>query len=90
MTITAETSHAARIAIIPIAPAIVEQVYQFIASKGVHGATAQEIEAGLSIKGDTIRPRLVTLREDRRIETLGEVRRTRAGRAAVVWVRVGL
>lgn len=86
---TLETTRAAALAIEPIAPAILEQVFALIRSKGLDGCTADEIEAQTGIKGDTIRPRICTLREQGRIESLGEVRKTRSGRMAVVWVATG-
>ena len=35
-----------------------EQVYQYIASRGEFGATEREIEHGLTLPGNTVRPRL--------------------------------
>ena len=49
------------------------------------GATAQEIEVALQMAGNTVRPRLVGLRERGKIEDSGLRRETQSGRRAVVW-----
>lgn len=52
---------------------------------GCSGATAQEIEVATGLAGNTVRPRLVGLRERGLVEDSGERRVTTSGRRAVVW-----
>lgn len=52
---------------------------------GEHGATAQEIESALGMSGNSVRPRLVELREHGCAEFRGDTRKTTSGRAALVW-----
>lgn len=61
------------------------RVFAYVVSQAEHGATAQEIEFALSMEGNTVRPRLVELREHKAIEDSGITRKTKAGRSAVVW-----
>lgn len=82
------TSEAAGAAAAKRAPAIRSTIFAFIKSRGQAGATADEIEKHLNIPGNTVRPRLVELREDFRIERAPTTRPTRAGRQAVVWVAI--
>jgi len=49
------------------------------------GATADEIEQHTGLAGNTVRPRLVALRARGLVCDSGERRKTRSGRAAVVW-----
>ena len=51
---------------------------------GERGATAQEIESATGLAGNTVRPRLVELRESACATTSG-TRKTTSGRAAQVW-----
>lgn len=70
-----------------IKPAVLRlrgRVLTFIASRP-NGATAQEIEAGTGIAGNTVRPRLVELREGGSVRDSGRTRKTASGRSAVVW-----
>lgn len=62
------------------------QVYGFILDQRHMGATADEIEDNLEIAGNTVRPRIVELREMSLIRNSGNLRKTRSGRSAVVWV----
>jgi hypothetical protein len=48
------------------------------------GLTRQEIEQGLSMSGDTVRPRVAELLARNLIRPSGEIRRTVTGRAAEV------
>ena len=66
-------------------PKLRARVLAFVASQGAHGATAQEIEAGTGLPGNTVRPRLVELREHGAINDAGDTRKTLSGRKAVVW-----
>jgi hypothetical protein len=66
-------------------------VFNFIKERGASGATLQEIERGLSMPGNTVRPRR------KELEKIGAVvaakmpngethlRPTRSGRMAIVW-----
>lgn len=51
-----------------------------------NGLTAEELETVTGLSGNTIRPRLVELREENRIADSGTTRKTRANRDAVVWI----
>lgn len=53
--------------------------------EGSDGMTAQEIERATGLAGNTVRPRLVALREIGRVEDSGRRRVTASGRKAVVW-----
>ena len=53
-----------------------------------YGLTAQEIEDRTGIAGNTVRPRLVELRDAGLIVEGPRFRKTRSGRWAVVWVAV--
>lgn len=62
------------------------QIYAHILDQRHLGATADEIESRLEIAGNTVRPRLVELREMNLIKNSERMRKTRSGRSAVVWV----
>jgi hypothetical protein len=49
------------------------------------GATAEELEAMTCLRGNTVRPRLVGLRERGMVEDSGGRRATASGRLAVIW-----
>lgn len=49
------------------------------------GMTAQEIEDALSLTGNSVRPRLVELREGGSVRDSGRTRKSASGRACVVW-----
>lgn len=55
------------------------------ALSGCSGMTAHEMETATGLAGNTVRPRLVGLRERGLIEDTGERRVTPSGRKAVVW-----
>lgn len=78
------TSREAAHAIKPHALTLRNRVLLFV-SAAADGATAEEIERGLSLAGNTVRPRLVELRETACIRDSGRTRKTASGRAAVVW-----
>lgn len=63
-----------------------ERIRQFIVSRHVVGATADEIEQMLEIAGNTVRPRLVELRHLGLIKDSFQTRKTRSGRQATIWV----
>lgn len=60
-------------------------VLAYVVSRGAEGATAEEVERATGLAGNTVRPRLVELRESGCIEDSGVTRRTAAGRKAVAW-----
>ncbi len=62
-----------------------KRVHAFLIERGPLGATAQEIENGMRLSGDTVRPRLVELRKVWLVVTRGK-RPTRSGRKACVWM----
>lgn len=70
-----------------------EQVFACLLRRGRQGATAEELGQLLELPGDSIRPRLWELRGLNRkrpelpvrVQDSKTTRRTRAGRAAVVW-----
>lgn len=61
------------------------RVLALIASAGANGMTAQEIAERSGMSGDSVRPRLVELRESGAVVATGEVRLTDSGRAARAW-----
>lgn len=81
-----ETSREAAEAIIPKVGTLRHQVYTFIESQGTSGATDDEIQLGLGMNGNTVRPRRGELAQKRLIVLSGEKRKTKSGRNAVVWV----
>ncbi|HYE07690.1 MAG TPA: prepilin-type N-terminal cleavage/methylation domain-containing protein [Planctomycetota bacterium] len=94
MTTTADTSRAARAQNLPRAQAQREAILDFIRSKGNHGATCDEAEVALELPHQTCSARFFDLKEQPPkglglIETLGEVRKTRTGARAVVYVVAG-
>jgi predicted ArsR family transcriptional regulator len=70
------------------APNLRRRVFEFVHERGGHGATAEEIEVGLELSGNTVRPRLVELRELGAVVKTDSKRKTRSGRQAVVYVAV--
>ena len=63
-----------------------EAVFQFIEQAGDRGATDQEIELGLGIAGNSVRPRRRKLVELGRVKESGNLRLTSSNSPAVVWV----
>ena len=63
-----------------------ERVLQFIQQCGANGATDEEIQDALKMRGDSERPRRNRLVEWGRIRDSGNLRKTRSGRPATVWV----
>lgn len=55
------------------------------ALSGCSGMTAQGLEVATGLAGNTVRPRLVALREAGLVEDSGQRERTASGRKAVVW-----
>lgn len=85
-----ETSKAAAVQIAPVAGRLRQRVYEWLLSRGEIGATDEEIQEALAMGGSTARPRRVELLEQHRIRDSGQKRPTRSGRAAVVWVAIGV
>lgn len=61
------------------------RVLAFLASRGAHGATDQEIEQALGMVGNSVRPRRGELLESGCLEDSGTTRKTVSGRNATVW-----
>lgn len=80
-----ETSRAAAKRILPKVGTLRRQVYDFIESTGLIGATDEEIQVALHMNGNTARPRRRELQKSRLILGLGR-RQTLSGREAVVWM----
>jgi hypothetical protein len=80
------TSIAAAKEIEPVAGKARAAVLDYLLSRGIEGATADEIEQATSYSGNTIRPRLVELKRIGSIEKSDATRPTRSGRKAAVWV----
>lgn len=70
----------------PFAGAQQQKVFQAIEQAGANGLTDQEIETALGIAGNSVRPRRTKLMELGRIKDSGNLRLTKSGRAAVVWI----
>lgn len=77
---------AAAAASIPKASAIDARakVFAYIHSRGIDGATRQEIQDALDMAGDTVRPRVAELLSRDLIAPSGEIRRSATGRACEV------
>lgn len=80
------TSIAAADAIKASADTLRKRVFDYIKARGPHGATDEEAQAALGMSGNTQRPRRVELFQQGKICMSTEMRRTRAGRKANVWV----
>lgn len=61
------------------------EVLNFIRQAGVHGATDEEIQEGLTLNPSTQRPRRIELMYLGLIYNSSITRRTRSGRNATVW-----
>lgn len=90
-----DTSREAAESVVDTAEADRWRVLRFVASRGDYGATRQEIEAALSIGGDSVRPRVwecVEVEQVRRhfgvneplLTAPGHKRKTASGRSAFV------
>lgn len=60
-SVPVDTSEQAAQRMAPHAGRLVEQVYAYVKARGEFGATEAEIEHGLTLPGNTVRPRLWTL-----------------------------
>lgn len=83
-----DTSEDAAIAIQPHLNKLRARVLEFIAQRRSFGATADECEVGIPMKGSTLRPRLVELELVKRIVKSERTRPTRSGRQASIYVAV--
>ena len=83
-----DTSSLALASIQPCAATLRQRVWDCMLSKGIHGLTDDEGQAILGIEGSTYRPRRQELREAGKCCQSGEIRDTRSGRSAVVWIAV--
>ena len=63
-----------------------ETVFQFIEQAGDRGAIDEEIEHGLGIAGNSVRPRRRKLVELGRVKESGNLRLTSSKSPAVVWI----
>lgn len=61
------------------------RVYDYIANRGLLGATDDEIEGALGIDGNTIRPTRGGLVEDGYIINTGTTRKNKHGNECIVW-----
>lgn len=66
-----------------------ERIVAFLHRRGFAGATADEMEHGIPMGGNTLRPRLLELRTASRVCKLGQKRETRTGNLAEVWIVAG-
>lgn len=81
-----DTSKAAAEAISDKVPSLRRQVFDFIASKGLGGATDEEIGDALKMPGSTVRPRRGELVDGGLVVETRQRRSTKSGRQAIVWV----
>ena len=82
----AGTSEAAARGVEGDAAALRKAVLRFLLQRGSEGATDEEIQQGLGLRGDTQRPRRWELVGAGLVRDSGQRRPTASGRAAVVWV----
>lgn len=80
------TSRAAAAAIEPVREPLKARVYRWIAFMGSAGCTDEEGCLALDMNPSTYRPRRVELVEEGSVIDSSTTRRTRSGRAAVVWI----
>lgn len=86
MSLAQSVSREARARNRPQAPAQRTAILAFIRSRGVDGATCDEVEVALGMSHQTCSARFTDLKIARHIETLGELRPTRTGSPAIAWV----
>lgn len=82
----ADTSRAAAKAIVEHLPHLELRVLEYLKDCGPTGSTNEETADALKMVGDTVRPRMVTLRARGLVKDSGLRRRTHSLRKAVVWV----
>jgi predicted transcriptional regulator len=81
-----DTSELAAESMADIAGSIREQVYGWMARRGDHGATDDEIERALAIRHQTASARRRELELIGRVQKTDQRRRTSSGRSAAVYV----
>ena len=62
------------------------KVLQFIIDRQERGATDQEMQAGLNMAGDTLRPARLSLAKDNLIYDSGRTRQNEKGNECIIWV----
>lgn len=62
-----------------------KKLMAYMQERGEHGATLQEAEMDTGINGNTLRPRMLTLRKRGQVVDSGLYRKTLDGNNAVVW-----
>lgn len=80
------TSRSAAIRAEPTAGTLRAAVLAFIRDSGPSGATDEEIQDALALPGSTERPRRIECLTAGTIRDSGQVRATKSGRWAAVWV----
>ena len=83
------TRLAAAVEIASVAGQLRRQVLQFIAKRGAHGATDEELIAGLNMRESTARARRIELRDSGQVRDSKRRRRSTAGRECIVWISAG-
>ena len=81
-----ETSREAARRIADAMPELRLRVWVAVEFAGWAGVTAEDLETLCELPGNTVRPRLVELREDGLVIDSGRTRRTASGRSATIWV----
>ncbi len=80
------TSSVAAAQIEPKAATLRAKVLEFIAGRGIAGATDEEVQAALQMDANTERPRRYELVGDGLVRDSGMRRKTTSGRPAAVWI----
>ena len=62
------------------------KVLQFIIDRQERGATDQEMQAGLNMAGDTLRPTRLRLAKDNLIYDSGRTRQNERGNECIIWI----
>jgi hypothetical protein len=70
----------------PVRGSLQWRVWRYVNGRDLDGATAQEIERGLGLSGNTVRPRLRELEAMQLIQKTNRTRETASGRKATVYV----
>lgn len=83
------TSEAAAVAAMESAPTRREEVYEFLKSRGEHGATDDEIQQALGYPRSSVGARRNELMNEGLIIDSGDTRATRYGRQATIWLAKG-
>lgn len=91
MSTSIETRRDARELNRPKAPAQRQAIIDLIRSRGLHGCTSDEAEVALGLPHQTCSARFCELKappdgSEPLIETIGEVRKTRTGARAIVYI----